>query len=1492
MSSNNYLKEPSSLGNLYNRMTPNVTNSIFSSSNFFVCPTDPSLSFVTNGTNTLINFSNNVQKNLTQNTTGVFLNGQLQRTSTPYFDACVAPMFPPSNESLTYTSLINRYNILLENVASLNYLITSSLYSKNDVSLQNILTNVSTVNTVLNNINSTNGINTNVINNILLQRSISDGTRYPKTISQSSYSPINYSVYNTSNYYLPPFSVPKIPGLTNTPYTYQGKIVLTGTGNVNNLSNITSGSTFTNYIVPTPGVPQTSVFNSTTSTNIPVPPSKISPGTLRFDYSNATGNITLSSNTTNIDYPVNGNGAIIVPNYTSSSLNLNNFRFSTGSNYTFNGITFSENRKLYGNGMNIPPSLVNGVSVVDKRCGNIYVFSSSGGLSVYNAVDNSWIDMTSTIANTTIRNNLATIGTVRKVGIDPNSGELYVLNSTNILYKLIINMSNYSCSIVKITLNPVAIPIDVSVDVFGNVYIVDSQYTICAILPTSTSGSYNVFNILSNSTVTSGTMLSINFDRSNNLVIYNNATKLFTTYKISEPGVNPITSFIQQKSLNVNNPLNISVLSVNNLNAPFIIGGSSIGTNSNINYFIPSTVSTSVYNVTQTNTQVVTNNVSWSATPFNILSECNCVHSNGIMWLAGGVGFNPIIYSVDGVNWFSSNNSQNLFSIVNNIIYNGSVWIACGSDTSIFKRGMIAYSIDGITWNRCNFNHFYNYDYSSEALPVSNIIDYNLTGNLIDDTKYGNGTSLRNLVSYNADNWNANTNNQFMGFFFENPVTIKTIVIYAVSVTENTWNPTSWSGVAFYSSPPIGNPPSFDSTKLLPYTIRQFGQRIEYTLSQSYNGNEIYVYIPKPSQYQLILNGIRFYPDIYSPREIATQNITNKLYPVTHSKFGQPISTRANTFLNIGDMVSNPDNTNKTYVLSFNSDGSANYFGTVNTTDLRITYNPPVFSSIGTNGGLTLISGKNFQGGYYSSTDGINWQFSGMIRSNPWNIYAIEWTGNNWVLGGGNIDDTVSRLSTNYPATTEKFIRRKDDTNYPGGDLISTTIGMNTEQDCYNLALNYTAGNVDGYVYDSSAKRCWLKQNMLGSVSQSGFKAGIRVPAGFSLETDIDLGAGSLVIDRSTASIKDAGARTVNIGGSYFEKGVLSPDGTTTFIYRDNINRTVTRDYYAFTRENFLQGTSWTTLDAISGLDKKCAISGIKYTGTQYVLTYMSQPGYYLIIPQKQIFPSGSVLQSMFLTQFDTVTTGLLGNLNANPAIMISDGGNIIAVSGLQEFPTLVETFTATSIGNANSFNVPLRLFDNIVSKNSGNAFGNYWGVNFTNGSNTANLSELPFTLTDSSIRTGSFPSTTPTVWFQIQLSSPIYLYGMKLTSVERVGNRNSSRVAPRSFVLLGSVNGNNWNIIYTCSNNSTLLPDRPPLSWSTAGSETKFLYLQNPSDTSYSYFRFVILEGGDGTFCALDEFRLIGANTLLTSTIASPMFVRGGAWNYTPTNIVDFDFY
>lgn len=98
-------------------------------------------------------------------------------------------------------------------------------------------------------------------------------------------------------------------------------------------------------------------------------------------------------------------------------------------------------------------------------------------------------------------------------------------------------------------------------------------------------------------------------------------------------------------------------------------------------------------------------NWSWrSETTVLFDNSCNILVSNDTMWLTGGSGTHHRMgYSMDGIVWIPSSSGNELFTLCHTIAWNGALWVAGGMGACT-----LAYSINGIDWTSSDFSLFTN----------------------------------------------------------------------------------------------------------------------------------------------------------------------------------------------------------------------------------------------------------------------------------------------------------------------------------------------------------------------------------------------------------------------------------------------------------------------------------------------------------------------------------------------------------------------------------------------------------------------------------------------------------------------------------------------------------------------------------------------------------------------------------------------------------------
>jgi hypothetical protein len=99
-----------------------------------------------------------------------------------------------------------------------------------------------------------------------------------------------------------------------------------------------------------------------------------------------------------------------------------------------------------------------------------------------------------------------------------------------------------------------------------------------------------------------------------------------------------------------------------------------------------------------------TDGTTWTASTTPTSSSVNGVAYNGTMWVAVGIdgaGGNAVTYSYDGINWILSTSGSSLLRVGRSVGWNGTLWVAGGSQYSS-SGSLLIYSFDGIIWAACN----------------------------------------------------------------------------------------------------------------------------------------------------------------------------------------------------------------------------------------------------------------------------------------------------------------------------------------------------------------------------------------------------------------------------------------------------------------------------------------------------------------------------------------------------------------------------------------------------------------------------------------------------------------------------------------------------------------------------------------------------------------------------------------------------------------------
>ena len=204
-----------------------------------------------------------------------------------------------------------------------------------------------------------------------------------------------------------------------------------------------------------------------------------------------------------------------------------------------------------------------------------------------------------------------------------------------------------------------------------------------------------------------------------------------------------------------------------------------------------------------------------------------------------------------------------------------------------------------------------------------------------------------------------------------------------------------------------------------------------------------------------------------------------------------------------------------------------------------------------------------------------------------------------------------------------------------------------------------------------------------------------------------------------------------------------------------------------------------------------------------------------------------------------------------------SSAGKVATASSRlsQDFPSDASTWDPWNAFDGNTSGTGWHSRDG----NASNAYNTSTGI-YTGNVTTLDISE--------NIYTGE--------WLQIQLSTPITLSSINMNA--RSGWETTR--APRNFVVLGSNDGTNWNLLETYVNQT----------WS---SLTKSFSISNTSN-SYSYFRFVIqrvgnLDSGMTTSGSVQIMNLqllpLGSNNALNRILVSPNGINWESQNSPVAN-------
>ena len=219
------------------------------------------------------------------------------------------------------------------------------------------------------------------------------------------------------------------------------------------------------------------------------------------------------------------------------------------------------------------------------------------------------------------------------------------------------------------------------------------------------------------------------------------------SYNYYVPDIQSYLGYIKPKNIiisyiNTQQQYNGLIYNNYNIDCNGLVNGDNITSLSGIlNYAI------STNNLYNTKNNIISNHVNWVIVGIsgifysmdgsnwynsnNIFNTYGCsIATNNNLWVAVGSSSNTLAYSYDGITWIGLGN--NIFTSIGlYIIYNNNIWYATGQGTHT-----IAYSLDGIIWTPTGTNIFTNY-----ACGIS------INNNMIIAVGQGNNT-----IAYTYDN--------------------------------------------------------------------------------------------------------------------------------------------------------------------------------------------------------------------------------------------------------------------------------------------------------------------------------------------------------------------------------------------------------------------------------------------------------------------------------------------------------------------------------------------------------------------------------------------------------------------------------------------------------------------------------------------------------------------------------------------------------------------
>ena len=489
------------------------------------------------------------------------------------------------------------------------------------------------------------------------------------------------------------------------------------------------------------------------------------------------------------------------------------------------------------------------------------------------------------------------------------------------------------------------------------------------------------------------------------------------------------------------------------------------------------------------------NGITWSiATPVASLFDgvVQQIIYNGSIWVACGQSTNRLAYSNDNITWFASNSGNTIFTgHCDRIEYNNNMWVAGGED------GKLAYSNNGIDWVQI-----------TSPLAGNNIQDIKSNGNIwvagagnlgysSNGTDWyvsqsGNDLNIANIMSicWNGSVWMATYQPGIVIYSTDGISWIIQKSEYYISIIKSN-----------YILPSPAPPPNTDTVVIASGGIRGY---TDNTLVYSYNG---LTWIPSTSANNIF---DACYASGYSGSRwvvIGTYNYYNLLTAYSDDGINWTLSQNVESMIDYATGLGVGFYNSIWYI--WGAKQNINYTGSViYSNDNGLTWNaattlPSLFTNVGGNAGsvnqiiyngsIWVACGKVSNRLAYSY-DNITWNES--LSGN--NIFTyecnkIEYNNNMWVAGGNNSKLAYSYNGIDWIQTTSPFTYNnsiKDiksngnlwlatDLNfigysYNGIDWKSSELIVNTYIICWTGAIWIVGSYSDACIYSTDGIN-WVK---------------------------------------------------------------------------------------------------------------------------------------------------------------------------------------------------------------------------------------------------------------------------------------------------------------------------------------------------------------------------------------------------------------------------------